>query len=102
LWQTSIEQLGKMARLDEEELNSLSSQIRGHLKGSQYECSSLTLLGGGSANFVYRGVLVTPIPSGAETVIVKHTTGFLAVSRDFKIDVSRCVRNLRTIFEPDD
>ncbi|KAK4452659.1 kinase-like domain-containing protein [Podospora aff. communis PSN243] len=79
-----------MARLTEEEQISLSARIRGHLAGSQYECSSLTLLGGGSANFVYRGVLVTPLPSGAETVIVKHTTGFLAVSRDFKIDVSRC------------
>ncbi|KAK0644038.1 kinase-like domain-containing protein [Cercophora newfieldiana] len=79
-----------MARLDEVELVSLSAQVLRHLAGSPYECSSLALLGGGSANFVYRGALVSPLPSGAETVIVKHTTGFLACSLDFKIDVSRC------------
>src|SRR4051812_6575624 len=80
-----------MTRLNEEELASLAAQVSCHLAASPYECSSLSLLDGGSVNFVYRGVLVSPLPSGAETVIVKHTSGFLACGRDFKIDVSRCV-----------
>jgi len=81
-----------MARLNEEELASLAAQIREKISGTQYECSSLALLSGGSTNFVYRGALVSPLSSGAKTVIVKHTPEFLACSRDFRIDVSRCVR----------
>ena len=86
-------QLEAMVCLDEAELESLSMQLLQQLQGSEYECSSLTLLSGGSTNFVYRGTLATPCPTLAgNTVIVKHTKDFLAVGRTFEIDSSRCVR----------
>ena len=85
--------VGAMVCLDETELESLSIQLLQRLQGSEYECSSLTLLSGGSTNFVYRGTLATPCPTLAgKTVIVKHTKDFLAVGRTFEIDSSRCVR----------
>ncbi|KAK0610358.1 kinase-like domain-containing protein [Bombardia bombarda] len=98
-----------MSSLTTEELEQLSSQIQQQLSSTPYACSLLTPIHGGSANFIYRGTLVTPLASGGnkdsnevclsdgatpelyKTVIVKHTAGFLSVSRDFKIDVSRCL-----------
>ena len=92
-----------MAPLSKAELASLTATMLDTLRGTQYECSTLVLLGGGSANFVYRGELVVPlsltsinVPTAATapaTVIVKHFAEFLAVEQEFKIDVSRCVRS---------
>ena len=97
-----------MAPPSKAELAALMATILDTLRGTQYACSTLALLSGGSANFVYRGELVVPlslpsidVPTVAaalatatvQTVIVKHFAEFLAVEKEFKIDVSRCVRS---------
>ncbi|KAL4871381.1 hypothetical protein BDV12DRAFT_194446 [Aspergillus spectabilis] len=61
------------------------------LSNSPYACSLLTQLSGGTANFVYRGVLSQPLPDGTATVIVKHTEGYVASNKDFKLSAKRCV-----------
>jgi hypothetical protein len=61
------------------------------LSDSPYPCSTLTQLSGGTANFVYRGVLSEPLQDGKTTVIVKHTEDYVASNRDFKLSAQRCV-----------
>jgi hypothetical protein len=80
-----------MAVLDEAELAELSAGLLEGLEASEYPCSSLTLLTGGSTNLVYRGILKTP-NSARDTVIIKCTASFLAINPAFEIDASRCVR----------
>ncbi|KAL3494906.1 kinase-like domain-containing protein [Aspergillus germanicus] len=61
------------------------------LSDSPYPCSTLTQLSGGTANFVYRGVLSEPLQDGTTTVIVKHTEDYVASNRDFKLSAQRCL-----------
>jgi len=80
------------------------------LAATPLACTELTRLNGGTANFVYVGRLqsayrVPPIAKTEETeeeaeeekekevtdVIVKHTTDYVALNRDFKLDGDRCV-----------
>lgn len=66
------------------------------LASTSYACSAITRLNGGTANFVYRGVLSNPESIGATeqekvNVIIKHTKDFVALNRDFKLDGERCV-----------
>jgi len=85
-----------MPGLDQTETDALTARILQKLAQTRYACLSLTLLSGGSANFIFRGLLATPLSEERSytktTVFVKHYADFLACSRDFKIDVSRCVR----------
>ncbi|KAH8801684.1 kinase-like domain-containing protein [Xylogone sp. PMI_703] len=74
-----------MASIDE-----ITSSVLESLKGTPYECSSLTKLTGGTANFVYRGTLTKPLGDGSKTVAIKHTEGYVADSPDFKLTVERC------------
>ncbi|KAK5654673.1 hypothetical protein OQA88_6996 [Cercophora sp. LCS_1] len=79
-----------MAPPSPSEIDAIRSQTWKDITGTPYECSTLTLLSGGSANFVFRGDLVAPAscdPYG--TVIVKQFKNFLACSSDFEIDLSR-------------
>ncbi|KAL5338442.1 kinase-like domain-containing protein [Aspergillus crustosus] len=61
------------------------------LSNTPYACSSLTQLSGGTANFVYRGVLSQPLPDGTTTVILKHTKDYVASNKDFKLSAKRCL-----------
>ena len=61
------------------------------LKDGPFACTSLTKLSGGTANFVYRANLATPLPDGTKTVVIKHTEGYVAQSPGFKITTTRCV-----------
>ncbi|KAB5570430.1 kinase-like domain-containing protein [Coniochaeta sp. 2T2.1] len=85
-----------MAPLSTAEEAALSSELLWQLSQTPYACPSLTQLSGGSANFVYRGILPHPLASTIgqqdveKTVIVKHSTGFLSINRDFALDVTRC------------
>jgi len=87
-----------MALLEQAELDELPAWISQKLSHTLYACSSLTQLNGGSANFVYRGILTQPLQiqdgatsTTASSVIVKHFKEFLLLNRDFQIDISRCV-----------
>ncbi|EAW08017.1 uncharacterized protein ACLA_027390 [Aspergillus clavatus NRRL 1] len=56
-----------------------------------YACSTLTQLSGGTANFVYRGILSRPLEDGTKTIIIKHGEAYAASNRDFKLPTERCV-----------
>ncbi|KAI0104218.1 kinase-like domain-containing protein [Nemania sp. FL0031] len=82
-----------MAPLTETEEQTLVQQVLDQLASSSYACSALAKLGGGTANFLYRGTLKEPLLDGGDntsTVIVKVSTGFVATNKDFPLDVSRC------------
>jgi hypothetical protein len=61
-----------------------------------FACSALKRMNGGTANFVYRGKLLSSHDAlqdeKADMVIVKHTTDYVALNRGFKLDRERCVR----------
>jgi hypothetical protein len=77
--------------LQQEEKEQFGIQIAQELSQTIYACSSLTVLNGGSANFLFRGILVQPLQDGSNTVVVKHCKEFVAANRNFKLDISRCV-----------
>ncbi|KAI1260721.1 kinase-like domain-containing protein [Xylariaceae sp. FL1019] len=79
-----------MAPLSDLEQNSLVRRVMDQLAGSAYACSKLTKLSGGTANFLYRGTLKQPL-AGAKTIIVKVSTEFVAINRDFPLDINRCL-----------
>ncbi|PTB78833.1 hypothetical protein M440DRAFT_1373802 [Trichoderma longibrachiatum ATCC 18648] len=78
-----------MAPLSEQEEHALAQQVLDQLAETPYACSALKKLSGGTANFLYRGVLRTPLED-AQTIVIKRSTGYAAVNRDFPLDVSRC------------
>jgi hypothetical protein len=84
-----------MAPLNQAEEDAIAASIVQELSETPYACTSLTQLTGGTANFVYRGFLAQPLPaddgSTAKSVIIKHSTDFVAINRDFPLDVTRCV-----------
>ncbi|KAJ3580234.1 hypothetical protein NPX13_g339 [Xylaria arbuscula] len=81
-----------MAPVTATEEQALTKQAQDVLEGTPYACSELLALGGGTANFLYRGVLRQPLPgtTSSATVIVKLSTDYVAINRDFPLDVTRC------------
>ncbi len=87
-----------MAPPSEKEKSEISARILQGLSETPYACSQLTALTNGTTNFVFRGTLVQPLPAqdgtstvGPRSVIIKHSTDFVAVNKDFPLDISRCV-----------
>jgi hypothetical protein len=87
-----------MAPLEQAEKDVLSTQIVQQLSQTPYASSSLSELSGGTTNFVFRGILAQTLPiqdgnvtTSTKSVIIKHSTDFVAINRDFPLDVSRCV-----------
>ncbi|KAI1476464.1 kinase-like domain-containing protein [Daldinia eschscholtzii] len=68
----------------------ITYQVLESLKGTPYEASSLDILSGGTANFIYRTTLTQPLTDGTEEVAVKHSENYIASSPDFKLTLSRC------------
>jgi hypothetical protein len=75
-----------------ESTEQITQRVLKSLKDSPYECPSLDKLSGGTANFVYRGILTTPLEDGTKTVVIKHTEGYVAQNPNFKLTTTRCVR----------
>ncbi|KAL4793204.1 kinase-like domain-containing protein [Aspergillus venezuelensis] len=71
--------------------SEIQSSIEKDLANTPYACSKLTRLSGGTANFVYRGLLSTPLPDGTSTVIIKHAEEYLASDEGFKLSAERCL-----------
>ncbi|EED19069.1 conserved hypothetical protein [Talaromyces stipitatus ATCC 10500] len=73
----------------------IEASVFSQLATTAYACSSMVRLNGGTANFVYRGILSNPESIGAKdekpNVIIKHTKNFVALNREFKLDSERCV-----------
>lgn len=70
---------------------SIDKSVLASLADTPYACSSLHQLSGGTANFVYRGLLSKPLADGTTAVVIKHTEDFVASNRAFKIPADRCV-----------
>ncbi|KAL3469765.1 kinase-like domain-containing protein [Aspergillus californicus] len=69
----------------------IKAAVANELSSTPFACTELTQLSGGTANFVYRGVLSQPLADGTTTVIVKHTKDYVASNRAFKLDAKRCL-----------
>ncbi|KAI2639595.1 kinase-like domain-containing protein [Hypomontagnella submonticulosa] len=76
-----------MAPMSREEI---TSRVLESLKGTPYEASSLDVLSGGTANFIYRATLSQPLEDGTEEVVVKHSEDYVANTPSFKLTLSRC------------
>lgn len=87
--------LNQMSPPNEEEGKTFVQQILNELAHTAYACSDLTKLSGGTANFLYRGTLLKPLKDAdtkaAQTVVIKHSTSYVAVNRNFPLDVTRCL-----------
>jgi len=79
-----------MALLQDEKYQ-VGLEVAKELSQTRYAGSSLSLLSGGSANFLFRWTLAQPLQDGKKTVIIKHSKGYVSVNRNFHLDVSRCV-----------
>jgi hypothetical protein len=77
--------------LNQKEKEQFGLNIVHHLSQTPYACSSLNVLSGGTANFLFRGLLARPLPDGTKTVVIKHSKEFVSANRNFKLDTSRCV-----------
>jgi hypothetical protein len=71
--------------------DEIKSEIFQWLKGTRYASTSLVPLSGGSANFIYRAGLSTPLEDGTTDVLVKHGEGYMAVAPANRISTDRCV-----------
>ncbi|KAI1457119.1 kinase-like domain-containing protein [Annulohypoxylon moriforme] len=69
----------------------ITASVLETLKGTLYEASSLEVLSGGTANFIYRVTLSKPLEDGTQNVLVKHSEGYIANTPDFKLTLSRCL-----------
>ncbi|KAH8789101.1 kinase-like domain-containing protein [Hyaloscypha sp. PMI_1271] len=74
----------------QETADELSQKVQGSLEDTPYACTSLVKLSGGTANFVYRGILVTPLEDGSRTIVIKHTEPYVASNFNFKLTATRC------------
>lgn len=74
--------------------DDILAKVQNSLKDGPYACSSLSKLSGGTANFVYRAMLEKPLPDGSQTIIIKHTEGYVASNPNFNLASTRCVCSL--------
>lgn len=85
-----------MGPLTKAKEHTLAQRVRDQLAPTPYAVSALTKLGGGTANFLYRGTLLQPLIGGSatargtKTVVVKRSTEFVAINRDFPLEITRC------------
>lgn len=70
------------------EPDDVRDEVQQQLCQTPFECSSLSRLSGGTANFVYRG---TPLSGSPKSIIIKHTKNYLSSNASFKLDAERCV-----------
>lgn len=85
-----------MSPTNEEDEQTFAQQILDELAHTTYACSGLTKLSGGTANFLYRGTLLEPLKGDADTkaahtVVIKRSTNYVAINRNFPLDVTRCI-----------
>lgn len=71
--------------------DEIASQIISELASTEYACSSLARLSGGTVNFLFKGTLQKPLEDGTAEVVVKHGEGFSASWADLKLSQRRCV-----------
>ncbi|KAM7199053.1 Protein kinase-like domain containing protein [Naviculisporaceae sp. PSN 640] len=65
-------------------------RIQRELNSTRYACTALEALSRGSSNYMFRGVLATPLDDGTTEVVVKHTEGYSAAYPELPMAPSRC------------
>ncbi|KAK4031802.1 hypothetical protein C8A01DRAFT_51243 [Parachaetomium inaequale] len=87
-----------MPPLSQAEEQAIANRIVEELSQTPYSLSSITQLHGSTANFVFHSTLVQPLPaeddSTATTVIIKHSTEFVAIIRDFPLINTQVLEDL--------
>ena len=72
--------------------DEVMAKVAKDLENTPFASSSLKQLSGGTANFIYRATLVTPLKDGTTEVLVKHGEDYIKDSPGFKLALQRCVR----------
>jgi hypothetical protein len=71
---------------------TLAAKVQGELHETEFACSNLQVLSGGTANFLWRGTLDRPVSDTTEAfVVVKHGEDHVATNPGFKLTTVRCV-----------
>ncbi|KAL1880496.1 hypothetical protein VTK73DRAFT_5883 [Phialemonium thermophilum] len=65
-------------------------EIEKELSSTEYACTALEPVTGGTGNFIFRGTLSTPLPDGTQEVIIKHGEAYIASNPSFQLPTSRC------------
>jgi hypothetical protein len=73
-------------------IDEICTQVKDELGGTDFECNELVALGGGNANYVFRGRLAKPLEEGTIEALVKHGEGYASGNLSFSLPTSRCVR----------
>jgi hypothetical protein len=72
--------------------DTITSKVTQELEGTEYACTSLIPLTGGTCNFIFRGTLRQPLPDGTREVVIKHGEDYVALHPSFRLTTARCVR----------
>lgn len=72
-------------------MDEVTSKVLKSLENTPFASLSLKQLSGGTANYIYRATLATPLQDGTTEVLVKHGEGHVKNRPDFKLTVLRCV-----------
>lgn len=73
--------------------NHVEAVVRKALHSTPYAPADLTVLSGGTVNFIYRASLRHPLPDGTREVLIKHGEDYIKVNSAVKLTTSRCVRH---------
>ncbi|KAI0115844.1 kinase-like domain-containing protein [Nemania sp. FL0031] len=69
--------------------DEIKSKVLADLEQTPFAASSLRVLSGGTANFIYHASLNKPLADGTTDVLVKHSEGYVASSPAFKLTLFR-------------
>ncbi|KAK4250571.1 kinase-like domain-containing protein [Corynascus novoguineensis] len=67
-----------------------SKEVLQELSNTEYACSDLKPLSGGTANFIFKGTLNKALADGTNEVTVKHGEDYVALIPGFQIPTTRC------------
>ncbi|KAJ2965378.1 hypothetical protein NUW58_g10896 [Xylaria curta] len=70
--------------------DEIQSKVLTDLEQTPFAASSLKVLSGGTANFIYHANLKKPLSDGTRDVLVKHSEGYIANSPAFNLTLFRC------------
>ncbi|KAK3333874.1 kinase-like domain-containing protein [Cercophora scortea] len=76
--------------LPDDNNTQVSQHVQAELDNTRYACSSLEVLTGGTANFIFKGLLTEPLDDGTQEIAIKHGKGFVATQPGFQLTTDRC------------